>query len=208
MENLAFHEKFEVRRIAPYMLHSNFMTEGFCKYLIEALDHLNDWTPYEDDELYSTHDIDFERKELLEARAGIRYAIYQRLKPFVEEAFGTQLTDIRGMFAIKYTLDTQTKLDLHRDDSFITFSIKLNDDYEGADLEFPDQQITNKNIGVGDILIFPGSITHPHRCTELTKGEKYSLTIWTKYPDLGDYNGQDTSSDCDGRSGGADSSSE
>ena len=59
-------------------------------------------------------------------------------------------------------------------------SIKLNTGYEGSDLWFPRQKFSSKKVNVGTALLWPGQITHPHKATELTKGEKYSITLWTK----------------------------
>ena len=55
----------------------------------------------------------------------------------------------------------------------------LNDDYEGAELVYPRQNISNKDIPVGKCILFPGQVSHGHECLPLTKGVKYSLTIWT-----------------------------
>ena len=61
----------------------------------------------------------------------------------------------------------------------VTGSVKLNNDYVGADLLFPRQNISNKDVPVGRAIIFPGQVTHGHECTELKSGIKYSLTMWT-----------------------------
>ena len=76
-------------------------------------------------------------------------------------------------------MDTQKSLPPHHDDSFITGSVKLNSNYDGAEVLFPRKNFTNRHIEVGDLLLWPGNITHLHESTELISGEKYSLTIWT-----------------------------
>ena len=96
----------------------------------------------------------------------------------------TVIEDPYTIFAIKYCMEGQRSLKLHRDESFVSGSIKLNDEYEGAELIFPDQGFTNKNVEVGDLLLWPGSITHPHCSDYLLSGEKYSMTIWTPYPNI------------------------
>ena len=55
----------------------------------------------------------------------------------------------------------------------------LNNNYDGGILTFPRQSVTNQEVKVGDLLIWPSEITHPHNSTELKGGEKYSITIWT-----------------------------
>ena len=89
------------------------------------------------------------------------------------------LYGLRDAFIIKYEMDKQRSLRLHTDASLVTGSVKLNDDYEGGLLEFPRQGISNKDVPVGKCLLFPGQVTHGHTSTELQKGTKYSLTIWS-----------------------------
>ena len=86
---------------------------------------------------------------------------------------------LRDAFIIKYEMDKQRELRVHNDASLVTGSVKLNDDYEGGILEFPRQGITNKDIPVGKCILFPGQVTHGHSSSLLTKGTKYSLTIWS-----------------------------
>ena len=87
-------------------------------------------------------------------------------------------------------MDTQKTLGLHNDSALVTGSVKLNDDYEGATLIFPRQGVTNKDIPIGKMILFPGPLTHGHYVDELTSGVKYSATFWTsRYP--GDLLGPD-----------------
>ena len=40
-----------------------------------------------------------------------------------------------------------------------------------------------KDIPIGKCILFPGMVTHGHACQPLTKGVKYSFTIWSnRYP--------------------------
>jgi len=91
----------------------------------------------------------------------------------------TLMYGLRDAFVMRYCLETQKSLNHHCDASMITGSVKLNDNYEGADLVFPRQNISNKDIDVGKCILFPGMVTHGHMCEELTSGVKYSLTMWT-----------------------------
>ena len=90
-----------------------------------------------------------------------------------------EMYGLRDAFTMRYSVDTQKDLPLHTDASLVTGSIKLNDDYEGADLVYPRQNFSNKDIPVGKCILFPGMVTHGHACQTLTKGVKYSFTIWT-----------------------------
>ena len=86
---------------------------------------------------------------------------------------------LRDAFIIKYEMDKQRELRLHSDASLVTGSIKLNDDYEGGILEFPRQEVSNKDVPIGKCILFPSQVSHPHTSTQLMSGTKYSLTIWS-----------------------------
>lgn len=183
MEN-AYHNQLIFEEAAPTILHSRFFTKGYCEYLLSIFNSLNSWKQFTDDKLYATHDINLDQEfpDLFKSIAGV---FMSRVAPIVAKEFRTAVFDPYTIFALKYSQDTQTSLALHTDDSYITASIKLNNDYTGGVLEFPKQGFTNEHIGVGDIIVFPGSLSHPHRSTKLESGEKYSLTFWTPFPKIG-----------------------
>jgi predicted 2-oxoglutarate/Fe(II)-dependent dioxygenase YbiX len=64
----------------------------------------------------------------------------------------------------------------------VSGSVKLNDGYTGAELEFSRQHFTNASLPVGTLLVWPSLVTHPHRSTPITSGTKYSLTLWFELP--------------------------
>ena len=86
---------------------------------------------------------------------------------------------LRKAFLMKYSEDTQKTLGLHNDASMVTGSVKLNDDYEGATLIYPRQEVTNKDIPIGKMILFPGQVTHGHYVDPLISGTKYSATFWS-----------------------------
>jgi hypothetical protein len=86
---------------------------------------------------------------------------------------------LRDAFTMRYSMDTQTSLGFHTDASLVTGSVKLNDDYEGAELIFPHQNFSNKDVPVGHCILFPSQVTHGHKVEPLKSGVKYSLTMWT-----------------------------
>jgi hypothetical protein len=89
---------------------------------------------------------------------------------------------INDAFVVKYESGGQESLRLHHDVAQVSASIKLNDDYEGAVLEFPRQGVSNVDIPVGSLLAWPSLVTHPHHSTPITRGVKYSLTMWFELP--------------------------
>jgi hypothetical protein len=59
----------------------------------------------------------------------------------------------------------------------LAWSIYLNDDYQGGELEFLYFGRRIK-LGEGDIVIFPAAFTHTHRGNMVLGGEKLLLTGW------------------------------
>jgi len=168
----------KLSEIGPDILHTPFLTEDYCDIIQHILTEKNSWKN-EKDHKFATRDIYLE-SELPDLYSMIDLYLEHEVWPAVAEYWSTDTFKTDTIFAIEYTLDTQRSLKLHHDDSFISASIKLNDDYEGAHLEFPNKEFSNANVPRGDLIIWPSKITHLHRCTELTKGTKYSITIWTK----------------------------
>ena len=59
----------------------------------------------------------------------------------------------------------------------LAWTIYLNDDYEGGELEFL-YYARRMKFGAGDLVIFPGAFTHTHRGNMVLEGEKLILTGW------------------------------
>lgn len=160
------------------MITMSFLTPEYCNKLIELAEQKGTWTPMPGDKFPAQEirlwDIDPKLFEDFEIHW------QKHIKPIIEEYWSPMMHyNIRDAFIMKYTLDTQKSLALHTDASLVTGSVKLNDDYEGGELYFPRQDISNIDIPVGEMLLFPGQVTHGHRCDDLISGTKYSLTIWT-----------------------------
>jgi hypothetical protein len=180
MSEEAFYSSPKIREVGSDILHLTFMTREYVDYVLEACKAVDSWAPNKHDRRYSTYDIHL-NEELPSIYEAINDHLNTVIWPMVALWWGVEGFEVSNMFALKYSADTQTSLKLHHDDSYITASVKLNDDYDGAELIFPTKgKFSNKYIPVGDLLVWPGSITHAHKCTDLWHGEKYSLTIWTK----------------------------
>ena len=121
--------------------------------------------------------------------------ISPRLFETVQEDFGARLWPqlqtvwpyvdyygLRDAFVIRYAPGEQESLRIHHDVAQISGSIKLNDGYEGAELVFPRQGFDNSGVGVGDMLVWPSLVTHPHETAQLRGGVKYALTVWFELP--------------------------
>ena len=177
----SFYRHLKPVEVAPYIFKFKFLTPAFCDYILRVCKNKNTWAPASNDPIYFTQDINFEH-EFPTLFKTISNALVGRIYPILEPVMDTDIDPPYTIFAIKYCMEGQTHLPIHRDESYVSGSIKLNDNYEGGELTFPEQGYGNKDLEVGDLLMWPGSITHPHGSDHLLSGEKYSVTIWTPYP--------------------------
>ena len=158
------------------MLVVDYMTPTMCDDLIDIADDHGGWGSLSYDK-FPAQEIRLKELKLWEE---MEKHWEKYLYPIIEKYWWPmEMYGMRDAFVMRYAMDTQRKLNLHTDASLVTGSVKLNDDYEGADLVFPRQSISNKDIPVGKCILFPGTVTHGHECTELKSGVKYSLTMWS-----------------------------
>jgi hypothetical protein len=85
--------------------------------------------------------------------------------------------DINDIFIVKYNENIQNKLSLHKDGSFISFNVMLNDksEYEGGGTFFKCDKKTFM-LEKGDLLIHSGQLEHSG--IEITKGTRYLLVFF------------------------------
>jgi GR25 family glycosyltransferase involved in LPS biosynthesis len=175
---LPTHNKIDI--IEDDMFVVDFMTQSQCEDLIAIADKHGGWGSLSYDK--------FPAQEIRMKELGLwdeLEAHWQKhLYPVIERYWKPmEMYGLRDAFVMRYALDTQVSLSHHTDASLVTGSVKLNEDYEGADLVFHRKNVTNKDIAVGRCIMFPGQVTHGHECLELIKGTKYSLTMWSsRYP--------------------------
>lgn len=167
--------------VAPEIIQMPFWTPEFCATVIRAAEAAGGFAQHEDDPVPG-YEISLAAiaPRLFEA---VEQDIGMRLWPALRQWW--PLVDYHGLrdaFVIRYSLGEQEELRMHHDVAQVSASIKLNDGYEGALLEFPRQEFTNANVPVGDIIAWPSLVTHPHGSSRLTRGVKYSLTIWCELP--------------------------
>lgn len=174
--NDMFIEPQFVRNIEKDMLEVSFLSEEGCKALIDIAEAQGTWEPLPDD-LFPAQEIRLKELGLLPQFEAFWT---EHIAPVVEKYWHPiKMYGVRDAFVMKYTPETQNKLALHHDASLVTGSVKLNDNYEGGRLYYPRQDKSNDSTPVGKCILFPGQVTHGHKCEEITRGTKYSLTIWT-----------------------------
>ena len=163
-------------KISDDMLLIDFMSEDMCKKMISL------------SEKHTFKSLSYDKVKGQELRLR-EFGLWEELEehwntniyPIVHKFWNPcHMWGMRDAFLIKYEMDKQRDLPLHNDASLVTGSVKLNDDYEGGELEFPRQKFSNKDIPIGKCILFPGQVTHGHLSTSITKGTKYSLTIWSQ----------------------------
>ena len=165
--------------------HDLYLTEcwnpTFCSTVIRAAEAVGAFEPQEDDPVPG-HEVSLavispRLFEAFEQDIGMR--IWPRLRtvwPYIDY-YG-----LRDAFVIKYELGGQESLRIHHDVAQVSASMKLNDGYEGGVLEFPRQSYANDPQQVGELLVWPSLVTHPHQTTQLREGVKYGLTVWFELP--------------------------
>lgn len=156
-------------------------TQVFCAAVIRAAEAAGGFTSDPGDPV-PAHEISLAMisPRLFEA---VENDMGARIWPILKEEW--PLIDYHGIndaFVIKYEAGGQESLRIHHDVAQVSASIKLNDDYDGAVLEFPRQGVSNADVPVGSLLAWPSLVTHPHHSTPITRGVKYSLTIWFELP--------------------------
>ena len=173
---ILYNPTHEYEKINDDMLLVDFLSPEMCDKIISISDECGEWGSLSYDK-FPAQEIRMKKLGLLEE---LQTHWNKNIVPIVEKHwFPMEMYGVRDAFVMRYSKDTQTSLSLHTDASLVTGSIKLNDDYEGAELFFPRQNVSNKDIPVGKCILFPGQVTHGHTCQDLISGVKYSLTIWT-----------------------------
>ena len=158
-----------------------FWTPRFCQTVIRAAEAVGAFEPNDDDPVPGREcrlkDISPTLFNAVEIDIGMR--VFPQLRevwPYID------YHGLNDVFVIKYALGEQESLRMHHDVAQISASVKLNEDYVGAVLDFPRQGVTNESMTVGEMIVWPSLVTHPHQATQLVSGVKYALTIWFELP--------------------------
>jgi len=77
----------------------------------------------------------------------------------------------RDLYTLKYNPENSnnSKNQVHFDFSGITAIGSLDDEFTGGELCFPRQHLEHR-LEKGDLIIFPGGLTHPHYVNPITSG--------------------------------------
>jgi len=162
--------------VAKDILVVPFLSEAQCKDIIAKSEAVGGWGQMAGDK--------FPAQEIRADKLGIWAELEAAWRDHLGKVAESKWTPmehigLRDAFAMRYAMDTQTSLGFHTDASLVTGSVKLNEDYEGAELIFPHQNFSNINVPLGHCILFPSAVTHGHKVNPLKSGVKYSLTMWT-----------------------------
>lgn len=170
-----------LERVGDELYSTPFWTPAMCAAVIRAAEAVGAFEQQPDDPVPG-HEVSLAliSPRLFEAvEIDLGQRIWPRLRtvwPYVD------YHGLRDVFVIKYALGEQESLRIHHDVAQLSGSVKLNDGYVGGELEFPRQGFTNEAMGVGEMLVWPSLVTHPHQTNQLVEGVKYALTIWCELP--------------------------
>jgi hypothetical protein len=176
----AIDERTGVDVVGPDLLVVPFWTPRFCAAIVRAADlvgyagHPDDPVPGQEVSLAA---ISPRLYEALQDDLGVR--IWPQLRtewPLID------YHGLRDAFVIRYETGEQESLRVHHDVAQVSASVKLDEDYDGAELWFPRQGFDNASVPIGALLAWPSLVTHPHEVTPLRRGVKHALTIWFELP--------------------------
>lgn len=169
-------EKISV--VADEIITSSFFNKEQCNKLIALAEANGKWAPMKYDNFPAQEirirDISIDIFNVIESY------FMNVVSTYIEPHWRPlKLYGIRDLFIIKYSPETQSSLRCHLDASLVSGIVRLNDGYEGGDTYFYRQNYSNKDIPIGDIIFWPGQVTHGHEGLPVTSGVKYNLVMWT-----------------------------
>ena len=113
----------------------------------------------------------------------------KRTFEYIQNKIGTHISSEKS--SVEYSVTQLRKINgptlLHTDGALYlpesnkcrlySVIVALNSDYEGGEVNFPEQDVTVK-LEAGDALIFPPYWTHPHSTNELNGTFRYTINSW------------------------------
>jgi len=171
---------YKVENIAQDMYKiTNILSEEWCKRLIDACEQDGRWQELPNDK-FPGQEMRLNAMKDQTFIEEFRKLFKNTLAPIAESKWKClKMYDMRDAFVIRYSADSQTALPLHHDMSLVTFACKLTSDFEGGELNFPVQDVNNGDWKAGELLMWPGQVTHPHESLAMKSGIKYGLVVWS-----------------------------
>lgn len=170
-DNIQFKNRFLQR-----FTIKQFLSSDICNWIIHetnAYANIHGWTKLRH-ENYPTTDLPV--KVLSNIHGFIKNVVEQSIFFNIIKNYRLpkrDLLSISDIFLVKYSMDSQTHLELHQDGEFFSFNILLNkpSDFEGGGTYFEDGLI--HTLEQGELLLHCGKLRHAG--LPITKGERYLL---------------------------------
>jgi hypothetical protein len=159
-------------------------TEAYCAYVVEQVEAKHEFRRGQgyssDGENPKIRTTDVKLDEMPDVHQGYLQTYNNLLRNIIKKVWLVQV-DHSDAFVTRYTMDSQTRLLPHMDQSsIVSMTIKLNQDFTGGALHFIRQNLVNSDVPVGFISFFPSGCTHVHEVLPLKSGKRYAITFWTK----------------------------
>jgi len=163
-------------------------TEEFCQLLMEEIHHFyGSKLPARRPNSMNNYGIILNEIGLESFVFALQDAIIQPLAAILLPAEGSEL-EAHHSFTIRYRGGEDTHLDVHTDDSDITFNVNIFGNYSGAPLVFcgingePDHRLfrTAYQHRLGYAVLHRGR--HRHGAEDITSGERMNLVVWSYSP--------------------------
>ncbi len=174
----------KVQPAGPEIYVMPMWTVDYCAYVVEKVEQQHEFKQGqgyvglgENPKIRST---DVKLKDLPDVHQGYLQTYNNLLRNIIKRIWLVQV-DHSDAFVTRYTMDTQTRLLPHMDQSsIVSMTIKLNSAFTGGALHFIRQKLVNTDVPVGYISFFPSGCTHIHEVLPLKSGKRYAITFWTK----------------------------
>eukprot|EP00927_Polykrikos_kofoidii_P027614 TRINITY_DN24226_c0_g1_i1.p1 TRINITY_DN24226_c0_g1~~TRINITY_DN24226_c0_g1_i1.p1 ORF type:complete len:500 (+),score=52.44 TRINITY_DN24226_c0_g1_i1:55-1554(+) len=175
-----------VQEVVPSMVYSfEVFTTAFCDMLMEEINNFySTKLPARRPNSMNNYGIILNEIGL----APLMFAIQDEIiQPLAAVLFPTEGSELEGhhAFTIRYKGGEDTHLDVHTDDSDVTFNVNIFDDYAGCPLVFcglsgaPDHRRfrTAYQHKLGYAVMHSGR--HRHGAEDIEIGERMNLVIWS-----------------------------
>lgn len=156
------------------------LSDDYCDWLIRQAEENDSWSFDRSDD-YAGWEINLEK--LHHGFPDVYHKEIVIMQNMAERIFAGLFqwhpSGVDKIFLIKYVEGTCVEMDLHHDeDSLVSVSINLNDEFAGGELSFirtpEDKVVPRKGWGA----IFSGGPTMSHQANPITGGVRYVLVYW------------------------------
>jgi len=193
--------KTNIIEVADNVYKTPFFPKKLCKKLIDSYEEfLNERQLLHNDSFIKKNDLDHLDSNDLKYEPGMtaklnkipkiynyfNHYVKKYLFPIVNKKYPYfDGRKISPPYILRYESDKfyESKMDIHIDNEQVPIIIYLNDDFEGGGTYFPLLKKTI-NGNTGDLIFYPGGVTHPHGGKKITKGKRYILLFSIIDPEI------------------------